>query len=357
MRRHWLTPGVLAPRSAASSLGTPLGRCAILVIGLLGMGTATAEAQDMTFDIEEAEEEGTEETEGTGEEGGSDMVFGEEEATGEGEGEGEVGLGEEAGDVIGDLALDTGPVEESRDRAPRSTESVEEIYAVQQIFALRINRVELAPAVGFTLNDPYTSHTSLGVGLNYWFTNVLAVGINFLWYQGLENESDLNFFVRRSTRLAIPIVEYQLGAHLNFTYVPVYGKFMMFNEFIFQWDAYVLGGVGLMRTRPVPVIDPEVRQFEFDWRVAFNIGIGLRVFVTRWLAVFAELRDYAYLERLESLDVQEDRGRGAAGECPQDSRCDPNTWIDDSVSFENNVTAHIGFTIFFPFDFEYRLPK
>ena len=63
----------------------------------------------------------------------------------------------------------------------------------------------------------------LSVGLNYWVTNVLAVGANFMWYQGVESESDLNFSVRRSTRLAVPITEYQLGAHLNFTYVPIYG--------------------------------------------------------------------------------------------------------------------------------------
>lgn len=345
MNRHWLI--------TVARRGTSL--FALSLVGALLVVAPTA-AQDMTFDLEESETEGEGEGEvaGEGEGDGSDMVFGEDEAEGEGvEGE---GMGD-TGDVIGDLALDTGPVETQRDRAPRSTESVEEIYAVQQIFALRINRVELAPAVGFTLNDPYKSHTSVGVGINYWWTNVLAVGLNFLWYQGLENESDLNFFVRRSTRLAVPIVEYQLGAHLNFTYVPIYGKFMMFNEYIFQWDAYVLGGVGIMRTRPVPVVDPEVRQFEFDWRVAFNVGIGIRVFVTRWLAIFGELRDYAYLERLESLQVALGGARNADGSCPPDTRCDPSTWIDDSVTFENNVTAHIGFTIFFPFDFEYRLPK
>jgi outer membrane beta-barrel protein len=286
----------------------------------------------MTFDEEEAEEPAETPVEG-------------EETTGEEGGDGGLDLG---GDVIGELAAEGDEASLARpdDNAPRVTESVEEIYAVQQIYALRNNRVELAPALGFTVNDQYVSHTSAGLGLNYWWTNVLAIGVNFLWYQGLENESDLNFFVRRSTRLAVPITEYQLGANLNFTYVPVYGKFMMFNEYIFQWDAYVVGGVGLMRTRPVPVIDPEIRQFDFDWRVAFNAGIGIRVFVTRWLSIFAELRDYAYLERLESLDV-------ALG----DERENEGTWLDDSASLTNNVTAHLGISIFFPFAFEYRLPK
>ena len=124
------------------------------------------------------------------------------------------------------------------------------------MYVLRSGRFELAPSYATTVNDPYVWHPALSVGLNYWVTNVLAVGANFLWYQGIESESDLNFSVRRSTRLAVPITEYQLGAHLNFTYVPIYGKFSMFNSSIFQWDSYLIGGVGMMRTRPVAVVDP-----------------------------------------------------------------------------------------------------
>jgi outer membrane beta-barrel protein len=255
-------------------------------------------------------------------------------------------------DFFATLAADSRPAQAAEEaRASNRSEVREEIYAVQPIYALRLNRFELAPSAAFTMNDQYVTHTAASVGLNYWWTNVLAIGFNFLWYQGLENESDLNFFVRRSTRLAVPVTEYQLGAHLNFTYVPLYGKFSMFNEYIFQWDAYVIGGLGFMRTRPLSVVDPEVRtpneaEFNFQFRVAFNVGVGIRVFLTRWLAVFGELRNYMYLERLENLDV----AVGAA-------RRDPSTWLDDNVSFTNNVTAHIGLSLFFPFTFEYQHPR
>ncbi len=252
----------------------------------------------------------------------------------------------EGDSLLGDLVNQGTQAADQRDVAPRRTEASEEIFAIQQIYALRNSRVEVSPSWSFTINDQYVSHQAPGIALNYWFTNVLAVGLNFLWYGGLENESDLNFNVRRSTRLAVPITEYQLGAHLNFTYVPLYGKFAMFNEYIFQWDAYLVGGVGMLRTRPVPVIDPEIRQFDFGMRVAFNAGIGIRVFLSRWLAVFAELRDYMYLEKLESLNVSLGSGRQ-----------DPATWIADSPSFTNNVTAHLGFTLFFPPSFEYKLPR
>lgn len=292
-------------------------------------GTAAAQDADMDFTQDDG--------------GGADMDFTQEGGEGGDQGGGDQGGG---GDLIGDLAGAEAEVEDGGDRPTRTREAREEIFAVQQIYALRINRVELAPSAAFSLNDPFVSHAAISLGLNYWWTNVLAIGVNFLWYEGLETESDLNFFIRRSTRLAVPVSAYQFGAHLNFTYVPLYGKFAMFNEFIFQWDAYIVGGVGIMRTRPVPVVDPEVRRFDYDVRVAFNLGLGLRVFVTRWLAVFGEIRNYMYLEQLEALDV-------ALG----DARFSDTTWTQDSPAFTSNVTVHLGLTIFLPFEFEYRLPR
>lgn len=286
-----------------------------------------------------------------GEGGDGGMDFGGDPDAVPEEGDGSADFGEDigSGDIIGDIATAEDTTDVSREAAPRTTETVEEVYAVQRIYALRLNRLELSPSGAFTMNDPYVSHPAFSLALNYWFTNVLAVGVSGLWYQWSDtlNESDLNFFVRRNTRLGIPITQWQMGAYLNFTYVPFYGKFSVFRKFIFQWDAYIVGGVGLMRTRPVPVIDPEFRSFDFQNRVAFNLGIGLRIFVTRYLGITLEFRDYAYLERFENLEVSPD----------PTLRNDEATWFAPSTTFVNNITTQIGFTLFFPFTFDYRLPK
>lgn len=256
-------------------------------------------------------------------------------------------VGADAGsNVIGDLAEPDSAAAAPAAAPTNVKETTEEIYAVQQVYALRLRRVELTPFFGITLNDPYVSHPSVGVALNYWFTNVLAVGANFSWYEGFENESDLNFHVRRSLRVAVPINEYQLNAHLNFTYVPFYGKFSAFNRGIFQWDSYLVGGIGMMRTRPISIIDPEVRNFAWGNRLAFNVGLGIRVFVTRWLAIFGEVRDYMYLEKQENTQI-------ALGE----DRFNSSTWYSGSPSFVNNVTVQVGASIFFPFKVSYKLPK
>jgi outer membrane beta-barrel protein len=333
--------GLNEPKIAKSWFVAAIG--ALWIFG----GTAPVVAQDMSFDLEEAEGAGGEAEAG----GEADKPKKEGEAKGEasteGEGEAEAGAAASSGDVLAELTAEGGPTEEKIEGGiQRETEAAEEIYAVQRMYVIRSGRFELAPSYASTLNDQYVTHPGLSVGLNYWVTNVLAIGVNFLWYQGIESESDLNFSVRRSTRLAVPITEYQLGAHLNFTYVPIYGKFTMFDSFIFQWDSYIIGGVGMMRTRPVAVVDPAVRSFEFDWRLAFNAGIGIRVFLTRWLTIFSELRDYMYLEKLENLNVE----LGMA-------RTDEKTWIDKESTLTNNVTLQAGVTLYFPFSFDYRYPK
>ena len=129
-----------------------------------------------------------------------------------------------------------------------------EVYAVEQIYALRRHRLELNPYWGFTLNDQFVSHPGPGLDLKYYVTNVLAIGLNGNWYGGLNGDSDFNFENRRAAHISVPLNEYQWGANLNFTYVPVYGKFAGFNEFIFSYDLY------LRRRRRRDLDSPDLRH-------------------------------------------------------------------------------------------------
>ncbi|MDP3279321.1 MAG: outer membrane beta-barrel domain-containing protein [Deltaproteobacteria bacterium] len=248
----------------------------------------------------------------------------------------------------------------------------ERIFAVQQIYALRNRRFELQPTVGVSLNDPYVSHTGIGLAANYWITNVLAVGANFMFNQPFNGRSDVDLRSSRSIGLVVPINEYQLLAQANFTYVPLYGKFLMFNRFIFHYDFYLTAGLGVTRTRPIPVVDPEVRRFDWNTAILFNAGIGVRVFINRWFGIVAEVRNYIYPERLESLSIGTpnvrdlppqnamEMCRGMAGDAGGGplcgSRYDPATWLGQT-SLTDNVMIQVGFTMFLPFGVSYRLQK
>jgi outer membrane beta-barrel protein len=221
-----------------------------------------------------------------------------------------------------------------------------DVYAVQQIYALRRGRFELNPYWSFSLNDQFVSHPGPGLAVNYYLTNVLAIGLNGTYYQPFNGDSDFNFQNRRATRLAVPLNEYFGAAAFNFTYVPMYGKFSGFGQFIFHYDGYLVGGVGAIATRPIAVIDPDNRKFDYEARVAFNVGFGLRIFLNRWFAVTTEVRDYIYVEQLESVTV---------GRTQQEQR-DQGTWFGEKP-LTNNVQAQIGISVFLPFSWEYRLPK
>ncbi len=233
---------------------------------------------------------------------------------------------------------------ESDIKAAANREISADVYAVQQIYALRRHRVEVNPYWSQTLNDQFVGHPAPGLAINYWISNVLAVGVNGHYYEPFTSDSEFNFTNRRATRLAVPLTEYQWNANLNFTYVPIYGKFAGFSDFIFHFDMYVVGGVGALFTRPIPVIDPDNRAFDYKAKVAFNAGLGLRIFFNRWLAVNLEVRDYIYSEQLESLTIARD---------PQDK----SQWYSDSNQLTNNVQAQFGLSFFIPPSWEYRLPK
>jgi outer membrane beta-barrel protein len=221
-----------------------------------------------------------------------------------------------------------------------------DVYAVQQVFFLRRGRFEINPYWAFSLNDQFVTHPGPGLAVNYYLTNVLAVGISGTYYQPFNGDSDFNFQNRRATRLAVPLNDYQAAGTLNFTYVPMYGKFQGFSQFIFHYDAYVVGGVGALRTKPIAVIDPDNRKFEYDWRATFALGIGFRIDLNRWFAATLELRDYIYIEQLENTNVA----------ATQDQQRDSSTWFGDKP-LTNAVQAQIGVSIFLPFSWEYRLPK
>jgi outer membrane beta-barrel protein len=258
------------------------------------------------------------------------------------------------GGGICDIDPSACPKAEDISKAANKTVAAE-VYAVQQIYALRYHRLEIKPYWGVTLNDQFVSHPGPGIDINFYITNVLALGLNANLYAGLNQDSSFNFEVRRAARLAVPLTEYRESANFNFTYVPIYGKFAGFRKFIFHYDAYVVGGVGEIDTRPIPVIDPDNRSFSFKPKLDVDLGIGLRIFFNRWFAVNLEVRDYIYNETLENLCVS---GTGCTGNgaTPTGSPADSSSWYG-STSITNNVQAQLGISIFLPFSWEYRLPK
>jgi len=307
-----------------------------------GKSKAAAAANDDSDD--ESDDKGADK--GSDDSGGDSKEGADEESDqGEGdEGEDEGEKPEGGGDLEGICKVDPDACPKVDFDKEAARDIKEQVYAVQQVFALRVRRFELQPYWSITLNDQFVSHNGPGIGMNYWITQVLAIGVNGTYYQPFNAPSDYNFETRRGARIAVPLQEYQWGGALNFTYVPIAGKFSGFSDFIFQYDAYVVGGVGAISTRPMPTVDPDNRVFDFQPRLAFDAGLGLRIFFNRWFAADLEVRDYIFSDKIESTSI-------AA------KPTDQSTWYDPQARLTNNVQAQLGISIFIPFSFDYRLPK
>jgi len=269
-----------------------------------------------------------------------------EGAAGEGTAEGEgAGEGEEAAEGLGDICeIDPAACPTLDMKAEAAKPLKEKIFAVQQRFIIKDGRFEVMPYWGVTLNDQFVGHPGPGLALNYYITEVMAVGLSGQYYEPFNTDSAFNAQVRRAARVGVPLTEYQWAAAANFTYVPASGKFAGFQNFIFHYDLYVLGGIGAISTRPIAVIDPDYRNFQFAPKVSFNAGAGLKIFFNRWFAAVLEVRDYVFLDELENTEVS------------QNNPADQSTWLGES-SLTNNVQANLGVSVFIPFSFDYRLPK
>jgi hypothetical protein len=110
------------------------------------------------------------------------------------------------------------------------------------------------------------------------------------------------------------------------------------------FEPYALAGLGLLVERPVPVIDPTHRSFSDNHLTLASLGIGVRVFVARDLAVTLELRDFAYYDRIENRAVALG-SPSLPAEDPNNPR-NPSTWYSTSNPLANAVALRLGASFF-----------
>ena len=77
----------------------------------------------------------------------------------------------------------------------------------------------------------------------------------------------------------------QFKAHgdLDLTWAPLYGKLSVLGEGLLHFDTFLTGGPGFFVT-------------DLGVAPAFNIGIGQRYFLNKWLVARVELRNYVFIE-------------------------------------------------------------
>lgn len=223
---------------------------------------------------------------GTAQAQDGDFTFSPEELSGEGQpqqqpADASAGDGEEAPLTFDVIDTDQAVAEVERERKAE----LDLIRVVQRRPFLRRQRVEVSPLLGTNINDPLLQSFVAGGNVNYHITEVMAVGV-FGGYS-LGSESDLFDKVIEDYELFPEVAQVQWFAGVQFQYVPIYGKFALFNSWIIPWDIYTVLGAGWTKT-------------ELAGHPTLAAGVGNRFFMNRWFNLTFELRDHIYNESYPS---------------------------------------------------------
>lgn len=194
---------------------------------------------------------------------------------------------------------------------------MDRIKAVPRKPLLKKGRFELTPMASLSLNDAYYQHYALGGTAIFYPHDAfgIGVGVDYLYQHTRRDAID----DVRNALTSVPAV-YELPkmfAHVDMYWIPLYGKFSLFNSVIIPFDFYASAGAGAATAFSNNRWFPEV-----------NAAIGTRMAMNEWLALRIEVRDHIFVDTQEVNTV-------------------PRSDI------QNYVMAQIGLSFFIPPTFEY----
>lgn len=193
--------------------------------------------------------------------------------------------------------------------APTPTDKVrlqgerwKDIVVLPRRYVLKSRRVELMPMYQFNLSNPLMRNHGVGGQLNFFLSEALWLGLSGSYYfpQQSNGPTGTYFLIGAQDKVLPAVNKLVFSALLDFGYVPAHGKFALFNRHIMHWEGYVTAGVGAFMSEVVPVkpSDPAFKNIS----VIFDVGIGSRLFLTRWMALNAFLKLYGMPETFEPVN-------------------------------------------------------
>jgi outer membrane beta-barrel protein len=313
------------------------------------MGPGEEEDEDLVVIDEEME----------GEEAAPKTAEGETPPEGEGtpEGDGEIDIfGEEEGADTGATPTEPAGKADKDSEEKQIKAEMGLITVVQRQRMLKKGRFELSPQFGITVNDPYVRHYTLGLDLNYWLTNRMALGLTGTGLIGAKTPRYDNIRFQEGLLLTANQILWQ--ASLNYTYNPFYGKIAIFNRALLHWEGSLVVGGGAMQTRVLPRYESLHEPFS-TVTGGGHIGIMGRFYGRRidWLSVNWGVRTWLFADKLEPINrgPDNDPTDGMADDPSLDSPSAAKAASDFQIGY--NVIVFLGVSFYFPTSFEYTTAR
>lgn len=156
-------------------------------------------------------------------------------------------------------------------------------YVASHEFALSVGVVPNdAFYKGFTGTAAYTFHFN-----DFWAWEIASFTYSLNIKTGLRDELEKNFGVRPTK-----FPELQLFAGSNLVLKPLYGKMAWLNDSLLYGELYLTVGPAVSNWENAGVF------------VGLDVGIGLRLYLSRAFSVKLEVRDYEYILASTFQDTQ-----------------------------------------------------
>ncbi|MEM6531891.1 MAG: outer membrane beta-barrel domain-containing protein [Myxococcota bacterium] len=190
----------------------------------------------------------------------------------------------------------------------------ERIPSVTRRTFVKKGRLQIAPTLGLSLNDPFYDHITVGAALHYHVVESLSIGFNGNYSITLDNDvgvaGGVGEFTNQFDRAAYT-------AFLEVAWAPIYGKLSLLAENVLHFDTYISVGGGV------------VGLDQGDPAIAGSVAIGQHYFMNDWMALRIEVRDQIFT-----------MARAVGPEVVEDSQ------------LQNLLTFTIGLAFYVPSDFE-----
>ena len=189
------------------------------------------------------------------------------------------------------------------------------IRVIQQRPFIRAGRLEVQLLGGLGVADTMFRHYLLVATPRVHITERWSVAATYAHY--FVEEASLFKSVTDDFELFPEQAKTRFYAGAEASFIPVNGKFSLFDDLIVHFDMYLSFGGGITKTNRSGSFKP-----------TGMIGLGIRFMVTKWLTINFELRDHLFVESYNAGD-----------------------------ELVNNVVVQGGLSIFIPFGFKYRYPR
>lgn len=235
--------------------------------------------------------------------------------------------------------------------------------AVRKLRLYRQTRLEIAPAVSFTLLDEYQRTILLGARLQFNITDWLAIGAWGGWgglklstaltdnIQGVNANRRTNeppeSLSRRLTEVNLgPDLKDQLGkmdwvAAPQITVVPFRGKLALFQSVYMDTDLYLSAGPAFVGLTERKNCNPCANQFQTATRTAIapTAALGLSFYMNKWAALGFEYRVLPFSWNIGGFDTA---GTGKDNQFPD------NKITDADQRFRVNQMMTVSFNFYLP---------